>query len=624
MSRQPESIPAPHAEMPPLLLGLLLLLLWMITHSYSGLIHDAVLYSMQGLAHLHPDLYGNDIFLRYGSQDQYSVFAPLYAHAIGSLGLEHAAALVTLVSQGAFFLCAWILARQLSDRRGAAAAVCLLLLFNGVYGAKGVFHVAEDFLTPRLGSEALVLAGIALALKNRPGPAALLCLAAALLHPLMAMPGFVFLFWMHVVAPKPRLGIGLGILGLLTLIVVGLAAAGTRFQFDPQWFGMITSRLSYLVLQAWSLSDWATALMPLTTLTVGAVVCTTPKARMFMLGTLLAGLCGLTLAAVGGDWLRLTIFIQGQPWRWMWFATVASTLALPLIGLRLWQMQLPGRLALALLVSSYLLHGEPAAIATMIASALCAVLSARRAWTTPPRAQRLLYFGLTGLVALCAMINVANVLLTMRVVEKLASSPEFFSVPRMLARSEVSALVLAAALWFAIGWRAKSSFWQIALLAVTGCAGLVLPRVAPAWTQLQYRADLFKAFAPWRASIPRGTEVLYLQEPLSIWVLLQRPSYLTGMQAASLVFSHQAAVAIQERTTELAGYGAEEGVSFWEGKDGLEKPDVTAAQVCSKTQARYLVTHNDLHAPFLGLPPSIRTPFKGLRLYSCANAEGGP
>ena len=51
--------------------------------------------TLQALAHLKPDLLSNDIFLRFGSQDNYTLFSPLYAAVISLLGVEPAASLLT-------------------------------------------------------------------------------------------------------------------------------------------------------------------------------------------------------------------------------------------------------------------------------------------------------------------------------------------------------------------------------------------------------------------------------------------------------------------------------------------------------------------------------------------------
>src|SRR5256885_8204108 len=63
-------------------LGLLAAAAWLVQHPYDGIVHDSALYTLFALAKLHPHTLDNDVFLRFGSQDRYTVFTPLYAGAI--------------------------------------------------------------------------------------------------------------------------------------------------------------------------------------------------------------------------------------------------------------------------------------------------------------------------------------------------------------------------------------------------------------------------------------------------------------------------------------------------------------------------------------------------------------
>ena len=68
-----------------LALGLLLLLNALVL-PYRGLFHDARLYAAQLKEHLEPGSMRADLYLRYGSQDSYSVFSlvllPLYLQTL--------------------------------------------------------------------------------------------------------------------------------------------------------------------------------------------------------------------------------------------------------------------------------------------------------------------------------------------------------------------------------------------------------------------------------------------------------------------------------------------------------------------------------------------------------------
>ncbi len=82
-----------------LALGLSVLAVWMVQHRYIDIGHDAMLYALLALARLHPDTLSNDVFLRFGSQDHFTVFSPLFAFMIRVFDLAPAAAILTLVSR---------------------------------------------------------------------------------------------------------------------------------------------------------------------------------------------------------------------------------------------------------------------------------------------------------------------------------------------------------------------------------------------------------------------------------------------------------------------------------------------------------------------------------------------
>jgi hypothetical protein len=168
---------AAHSEIAPqysrgsrlgvLTLCLLCFATWALVHGYQGIFHDAILYTLQALARLDPGALSQDVFLRFGSQDRFTIFSPLYAAAAQWLGAERAAAALTLAFQLALFAGAWALARSVMPRGLALLGVLVLIAVPGYYGPDRVFSCVESFLTPRMAAEALALGGIAAALCER-------------------------------------------------------------------------------------------------------------------------------------------------------------------------------------------------------------------------------------------------------------------------------------------------------------------------------------------------------------------------------------------------------------------------------------------------------------------------
>src|SRR5271168_2997518 len=103
-------------------LALMALATWLLLRGYHGLLGDAQLYAFQALARIHPHL-ASDLYLQNTSQDQFTIFSPVYAWFIESLGLEHAARALTLVFTLWLLAAAWSVARAFTSREGAWLAV---------------------------------------------------------------------------------------------------------------------------------------------------------------------------------------------------------------------------------------------------------------------------------------------------------------------------------------------------------------------------------------------------------------------------------------------------------------------------------------------------------------------
>src|ERR1035438_9605371 len=89
-------------------IGLLGIATWALSHSYRGIFHDAGLYALQALARLHPESLSDDVFLKFGSQDGFTIWSPIYAAASRLLGFELAGATLTLVLQWALLAGGWM------------------------------------------------------------------------------------------------------------------------------------------------------------------------------------------------------------------------------------------------------------------------------------------------------------------------------------------------------------------------------------------------------------------------------------------------------------------------------------------------------------------------------------
>jgi hypothetical protein len=588
--------------------------LWLVLYPYFGIAHDGILYTMQGLAHARPDLYGNDLYIRYGSQDRFTLFGSLYALVMQAFGIEHAAAILTLLFQGTLILAAWQLARQVMPREQALLAAFLLLAINPPYGSGAIFHVFEYFVSPRPLAQTLVLLGTTALISRRETLALSLYVLAALFHPIMACAGFGMWLWLRVVAIYPRRA---ALCVLASICALTIAARFLPVSHDAVWLKDLREWAPYLELSNSSVWDWNRLGLSATTLIVGALIYPQQPLRALVIGALAVTVGGVLATAIVSDWLHLRYLTQGQFWRCAWLGYTVSTLSLPWLATCLWRGGSMGRTALALIASAYCLQDSlsclPIAAMALVAAAF--TNSADRYLTA--RVQRMLLAGGLTLLLVGAIWNSSNGLLSTQHPLEQFAGPAFASRFRALANGCLIAPLLLSAVWWFGVFRGAAVTRALACVAgLLGCAA-VLPSSVAAWTHVTDSPALVGAFDRWRNRIEVGTEVLFVGSPLRAWILLQRPSYITADQRASGIFSREAAMMIVAR---LQQYDAVDGLDA--GGDLKLLSSLTLAQACARSSVRFLVTHQLMDKPPVETLSDVRPPYAGLKLYQCPSQSG--
>lgn len=305
-----------------------LLTLWLATRPYHGIWHDSQLYSVQALRLLNPEAYTRDLFFLYGSQDDYTLFSPLYAQIIRWLGLDQAALVLTILGQALWLLGAAALARRLLPVPWHWLGLGLVIVLNDYYGHY-VFSYGESFVTPRLYAEALCMLGMSGLLQDRFWWALLAFVIAFLLHPLMAIgAGFVAFFWWLIRCPFITLVIACtGLLAIGLLVWFDIAPfSNLVLRMSDAWYDVADARSAHLFLHNWDISNWNRIVLTFALLMLVWRSDSVPF-RSMALATMLAMVCGLMLAGLGGELWRSVLLIQLQLWRVLWFATLLSAFA---------------------------------------------------------------------------------------------------------------------------------------------------------------------------------------------------------------------------------------------------------------------------------------------------------
>jgi hypothetical protein len=596
-------------------LVLLCVVTWATSHSYVGLFHDATLYTLQALAHSDPSSLSQDVFLRFGSQDRFTIFGTLYAAAAHAWGIETSAAVLTLAFQLALIVGAWYLARAVTSSPLALLGCAIFIAIPGHYGADRVFTCIEAFITPRMAAEALVLASIAFALHSRRTLAFALLAAALLVHPIMGAAGIAALGWLYIGLRHPRPAILIMLLAALLLIADALfMPLGEWGRFDPAWWILVKNRSPYLFLFHWSLDDWSRALVSITTLAIGARLLPVSTARSLALVALLVVLSGFALTLLACDLLHLTLFTQLQSWRWQWLASVAAALLLPTILSSQWSSPRAGSAAALLLVSAWIFESGDFCLVALASAAACQVFSARIA----SQHARLFFFGACGMLAIALLWRLASDLEFTESHFLDSHLPVAFKKLMSFCRDGLAPVALIAAAWWWLRVRARAATIVVCCLAAA-TAAVVLPPMAEPWLEQEFSPATIAQYAQWRAQLPPRAEVLSVQSPLPVWLLLNRPNYISTAQSSGMVFSRATAVELQRRAEILQDFIPPDATLGWESGGAIQARSIQQLQgICDLGAFDYLMTGAKLNREPVAIQPG-KSPDdpRALKLYQC-------
>ena len=577
----------------PLALGLLALAAWLLLQPYRGLHHDSVIYTLFALAKMHPGALDSDIFLRFGSQDRFTLFTPLYVGAIQLFGLEHAAALLLFIAQLGLLVCVWLLARRFVPVLEATLAVALLVVLPSEYGSGDTFHYVEDFLTPRMLAEALTLAVVLAAVRERYWLAAGTAAAAMLLHPLMAVAGVVFLVLTFLVPQRPKLTLGLAAVGFITTLALVMAIAPAGRLEDKDWMFNVRMTSAYVFLATWSPADWCRAAVPLAVLAIGWRVGMTPLLRRLCAGALATVTCGMVITAIFADRLHVSLFISLQAWRWTWLADVLALTLAPVILQSCWRRGYSGQIAAIILVTAWVFRGLPPDLFAAAAAVACAMVPV--GWGQD-RYWRPAFLGACAALGLAICLDISDRLSDMSASD--AMHPAWLQLARRACADGVMPGVVLTGAWALL----RHTGSRTGNLAIAAAAALVCVVLIPAnwgdYSRTHYTPEFAAKFVSWREQIPAHAEVLWPDTPVGAWYVLERPSYWSVYQIVGAIFSKQKAILMGRRSSSIA---------------------VASQTIHSDTHAE---TSSDAPAASELLPPQIasRLDLKGM-IEACADPD---
>jgi len=386
-------------------LFLVLLAMNALSRPVSVTAHDARLYSLQALNAAEHGAYADDLFLRYGSQDQLSLFSRIIGPMVALLGLRIAFFVCYFVFNALFVLAAFRLVRALIDDAAIATFVLVFLVTAPLpYGGQGIFLVHEQFFTPRMVAVPLTLFAVERLFKLRFLAAFALLAAATMVHPLMAFGGVMIgvgLLAATYLPPRVCLAM-LGVATVAGLMVMFTPMLGTKLfgTMDEDWHERLRISVPYNYPDMWGVLDWLNVGVSFALMIIAATTLyrDDPVRRRFFLVVAIAGIVGFS-ATLAASMSSYALLFQAQPYRVMWILKVLQ-IPLAFVVIARWSEAptLLARLAALALVGFYCnthaLEPELKIILTMTAlSLLLAKLT-----TSSPEENWLWYGSARGLV----------------------------------------------------------------------------------------------------------------------------------------------------------------------------------------------------------------------------------
>ena len=530
---------------------LVVIILWTLSHGYQGITSDAQIYAFQAFAKIKPSL-STDLYLQNTSQDQFTVFSPLYATFIRVFGVDNAAVILTTFCSIWITAAAWWVVATLTNNRMAWLCVASLMMTSADYGGSRVFHYSEYYLTARLPAEALIVTALALHLKGRHGFGLFVAAAALALHPLMALPGILILL-----ALRQPLRIVLGAAVAILLLELSLSIAAVELPqiahlftvMDANWVEVVRERSQFLFLQLWTYRDWDTNIRPFFLLAFAMTALVNPTLWRLCAAAMVIGVTGLVMGVIAGSIGPVAMLVQGQAWRWVWVAFMLSVLLLPPTLLKVWHEERGGSLCATLLLASWLISSGVGTVCAML-GLLCWTLRE----TASDRIVRWSKWAAIGVALATTMwatsaswetfnatpLSHANLSLWLRQIQSIVDIRLMTGVATVL-------------LWHFM--QNPYSSWTVPVVfsGLLTISAMIVPASYHAVRKLVSDSNE-SDFSEWTRWIPPTSTVLVTPTHDAgdfVWFNLARPNYLALNQSAGVVFSRETSLEVQRRSEVL-------------------------------------------------------------------------
>ena len=549
----------------------LLLAFWFFCNPFFEIDRSSLIYTGRMLADLDPTGIGRDMMFRLDGQSGFTIFTFIYREAATAFGTVTATLLISLSSVAASFVGVYLLASTVCLDRARPLAIVFAATLPACYGGFKVFSFAETAATPRPFAEALVLCAIVALLREKHWLAIALVLGAAILHPIMAMPG-LFVVMVCTIAIDRRWLIAVAAAAVVVLIGALLHASMLErltVIVDPAWKAVLVDRNPQLFPTLWPEGWLGRMAVRIATLLLGASLAP-PRVRNLYLVTCAVGLVGFGTAY----WLTarwpIVILVQAQTWRTMWLVFALATIAAATCTIELWRLGPAGRIALALLALGWVFADQD------LSAILFAAAAIGSRFALNEQSDVLSKRATTILLVSAAFIGAVGLIKTeVGIAGLIGDARADVALSILNLNWDYTPLAFLAGC-FGLMWRHQLQNWRLAgILACTVVlAGATWDRRSD--ETLTFDAGVAVPDLVRRVATKEG-EVFWLGGTRESWLWLHRPQWLSGIQGAGLVFSRQLALRYHDRAQRAVEAGLDNGGILNPWADRLE--DLTQLDV---------------------------------------------
>lgn len=523
----------------------------MLARPYAGVRHDGVLYLGQIYLQIEPSIFSQDLFFRYGSQDQFSAFSRVGAALHSIFGLESSQFLILLVGHLSLLAAAAWLLGLLADARAKVLGLACLAVMPHFYGDMGIFSFAETFVTARTLAEPLGLVALVLVVHGRLFLGMLAAVGSAVLHPLLAIPvllaGWLFLAladrrWVWLALP--------GVAMVMTLVVMGVEPFARFSQrYDADWSAVVREANPFVYPLKWAMTSWALSLGSILFLWMAAPCWPERLARLARAVALVTAGC-LLASAVGTELMENVLLTQLQLWRALWVAQLLALCLLPAALLTLWSRGGPwATFAVAVGAAAIALTAHWFTGPAVMAWALGVGWLAQKRPAALRGKDWLLLHRATWLVAL-----LLSLLLLWGIVRQLIRQDILLGPSVLIWVLATSPLFVGATCLALFRWSERQSPKSERWLALAGL--LVLVAGMAFWdrrTEAQKIMETRPADPhPFALKTDPDSQIYWRESLNHTWAMLGRASYFTNQQGSGVLFERETAMEYERRRLMFA------------------------------------------------------------------------